>query len=99
MEMVPVLPFILLALMLIGIPVLGKIFLKNMTMNLKYEISSLEKERDELIAQIKSLEMEIAAISRPDRIKEIAKNVFQLREPKDGEVIVITFDEEGDEKE
>lgn len=87
-----------MASVVIGLPILGRVILRHAIIEMRQEITSLEIEKNKLSSELSELELQRAALSRPERIKEIAKNKLGMREPTEGMVIIISILEGGNEK-
>jgi len=70
----------------------GALFLgiiRSSNIHLKYEISELQKEREELLRKKKELRLEVALSTSPSEIERLAKEKLGMRFPKKEEVIVM----------
>jgi cell division protein FtsL len=75
-------------LMILG----GALFLgiiRSANIYLKYEISALQKEREELLRKKKELKLEIALSTSPSELERLAREKLGMRFPKRDEVIVL----------
>ncbi len=60
--------------------------------NLGYEISQVKKQEEILINQNRSLELEQAKLIKNQNIERLAKDKFNLREPKEDQLVFILED-------
>jgi len=70
----------------------GALFLgiiRSSNIYLKYEISGLQKEKEELLRKKKELRLEIALSTSPSEIERLAREKLGMRFPKKEEVIVM----------
>jgi len=87
-----------IASLIIGIPLLARVIAKHITIEMRQEITTLEIEKNKLLSEISELELQKAALSRPDRIKEIAKKKLGMKEATEGMIVIIPVIEGSDEK-
>jgi cell division protein FtsL len=92
------LPVMVAAILIGGLPLLGRVLLKHLTIEIRKEITALEMEKNKVISEISELELQKAALSRPDRIKEIARKKLGMKEPEDGAIVIIPVPEGKNEK-
>ncbi len=88
-DSVAFLPMMIIGSLLVGLPLLGRIILRHTTIEMRREITRMEMEKNKLTSEISELELQKATLSRPERIKEIARNRLGMKEPADGTVIII----------
>ncbi len=74
-------------MMLGGVLFLG--IIRSSNIHFKYEISELQKEREELLRKKKELRLEIALSTSPSEIERLAREKLGMRFPKKEEVIVL----------
>lgn len=58
---------------------------------LGYEISKLRLHVNELNQEKTQLETDIALLTAPDRLEQVAEQVFQMRRPTGAEIIYVPF--------
>jgi len=97
-EMVSALSVMVVASLVIGIPLLARIVVRHITIEMRQEITALEIEKNKLVSEMSELELQKAALSRPERIKEIAKKKLGMNEPSEGMIVIIPVLEGSDEK-
>jgi len=86
------------AVLIAGLPLLGRILFNHLTIEIRKEITALEIEKNKLVSEISELELQRAALFRPDRIKEIARKKLGMKEPLEGAIIIIPIVEGKNEK-
>ncbi|MEW6616299.1 MAG: cell division protein FtsL [Thermodesulfobacteriota bacterium] len=57
--------------------------------NLGYEISQAKKEKNELLQMNKKLKLEIATLTSPYHVEDIAKKELRLTSPKPDQLVII----------
>lgn len=85
---------ILLASIITGAPLAARIAVRHSTINLKQKIASLENERMALLSAVSELELQRAALSRPERIREVARRKLGLKEAGEDRVVIIPIMED-----
>jgi len=55
--------------------------------SLEYEVSRLERDLRVQIQQVKELSLEVAFLSRDERIEALARNKLGLRDPAPGQIV------------
>ncbi|MFH2013076.1 MAG: cell division protein FtsL [Pseudomonadota bacterium] len=59
------------------------------SVNLGYEISQANRERNELLQMNRKLKLEIAALTSPYHVEDIAKKELRLTSPKVNQLVVL----------
>lgn len=77
----------LLVIVLISLLALLFVWSRIHAINLEYGISSLEREIRLQQQQLKELTLEVAYLSRDERIEGLARTDLGLREPSPGQII------------
>ena len=81
--------FALIVMLLLGGAIFSTVLRRVAFIEIGYEIRQLEKTESELLRLQHELEIEKAMLNSPERIEEVARSRFGLKEPEPGQIRIL----------